>query len=240
MANSLIQRLAAEMDIYIARDPATHSRLEVLLCCPGFHAVMWHRLANWLHKNGLRLAARFVSTIARVLTGVEIHPAARIGKSFFIDHGIGVVIGETSYIGDDVSIYHGVTLGGVSPTSSEKGSIRHPQVGDGVIIGSGAQLLGPIEVGDYARIGSNAVVVHNVEIGATVVGIPARPVRSSRNNDDHCFTAYAVGDDGQADPVQAKLDAMMEEIIRLQHKVKQLEYQADGLEDTAENWENNK
>lgn len=235
MTNSWIELLKEEMDAYIARDPATHTRLEVALCCPGFHAAMWHRLAAKIHNSGLRLPARVVSVIARTLTGVEIHPGAKIGRRFFIDHGMGVVIGETSRIGDDVSIYHGVTLGGVSPTTTEKGTIRHPQIGNGVIIGSGAQLLGPIEIGEYARVGSNAVVVHNVEPGATVVGIPAKPVKATPHKADDCFEAYAVGDDRTADPVQAKLDAMMAEISALREKVARLENDDEGL--TASKWE---
>jgi serine O-acetyltransferase len=185
---------------------------------------------------GFRTLARLISLLARFLTGVEIHPGARIGRRFFIDHGMGVVIGETAYIGHDVSMYHGVTLGGVSPIASEKGSIRHPQVGDGVIIGSGAQILGPIEIGDYARIGSNAVVVTDVEPGATMVGIPARSVKARRKEEEeHRFRAYATSND---DPMEARLQTMMEEIKRLNKRVKELEPDDIDLAETAESWEN--
>lgn len=232
----MLKRLKQDIDTYMARDPAAHSRLEVLLCAPGLHAVMWYRVAHRLHRMGLKLLARVMSQFARFMTGVEIHPAARIGQRFFIDHGMGVVIGETASIGDDVSIYHGVTLGGVSPISSQKGSIRHPQVGDGVIIGSGAQLLGPIEVGDYVRVGSNAVVVSNVEPCSTVVGVPARPVRSRKKEESHEFQAYAVSGKVE-DPMMAKLEALMHEVESLKEQVRNLEPTTEDLEDMAESWE---
>ena len=157
---------------YRERDPAARSSLEVLLCYPGLHAVMWHRLSHWLWQHDLYLLGRFSSHIARWLTGIEIHPAARIGRRLVIDHGMGVVIGETAEIGDDCYLYHQVTLG-VARTSGGK---RHPTVGNNVIIGAGAKVLGPIRVGDNARVGSNAVVLDDVPDNTTVVGIPARPV----------------------------------------------------------------
>ena len=157
---------------YRERDPAARSSLEVLLCYPGLHAVMWHRLSHWLWRHDLYLLGRFSSHIARWLTGIEIHPAARLGRRLVIDHGMGVVIGETAEVGDDCYFYHQVTLG-VARTSGGK---RHPTVGNNVIIGAGAKVLGPITVGDNARVGSNAVVLDNVPDDTTVVGIPARPV----------------------------------------------------------------
>src|SRR5215472_19382029 len=157
---------------YRERDPAARSNLEVLLCYPGVHAVMWHRLSHWLWRHELRLLGRFSSHIARWLTGVENHPAARLGRRLVIDHGMGVVIGETAEIGDDCYLYHQVTLG-VARTSGGK---RHPTVGNNVIIGAGAKVLGPVTVGNNARVGSNAVVLDNVPDNTTVVGIPARPV----------------------------------------------------------------
>src|SRR6476659_2270485 len=166
----LLKNLREQIDATLARDPAARSRLEVVLCYPGFHALLFHRLAHWLWERGWLLAGRFVSHIARVLTGIEIHPGARIGKRLFIDHGMGVVIGETAEIGDDCTLYHGVTLGG---TSWNKGK-RHPTLGNGVVIGAGAKILGPLLIGDNAKIGSNAVVVRDVPPGATAVGIPAR------------------------------------------------------------------
>ncbi|MGI6129303.1 MAG: serine O-acetyltransferase [bacterium] len=156
-----------------AQDPARPSLLEVLICYPGVHAVFLHRLAHWLYKRRLRLAARFLSGLNRHLTGIEIHPGAQIGQNLFIDHGIGIVIGETAEIGDNVTIYHGVTLGG---TGKEKGK-RHPTVGNDVFIGAGAKLLGAINIGDGAKIGAGAVVITSVPPRATMVGPQARIVR---------------------------------------------------------------
>ena len=152
------------------RDPAARSLLEIILCYPGLHALFFHRIAHVLWNFKLYLIARFVSHISRFLTAIEIHPAAKIGKRFFIDHGVGVVIGETAEVGDDVFIYHQVTLGA---TTSKKIK-RHPTIGNGVIIGAGAKLLGPINVGKEAKIGANSVVVSDVRPGATMVGIPAK------------------------------------------------------------------
>ena len=152
------------------RDPAARSFLEIILCYPGLHALFFHRVAHVLWNYKLYLIARFVSHISRFLTAIEIHPAAKIGKRFFIDHGVGVVIGETAEVGDDVFIYHQVTLGA---TTSKKIK-RHPTIGDGVIIGAGAKLLGPINVGKEAKIGANSVVVTDVPPRATMVGIPAK------------------------------------------------------------------
>jgi len=154
-----------------ARDPARPTRAESILCYAGLHAVMWHRLAHGLWRAGLRAPARLVSHLSRFLTGIEIHPGARIGRRLFIDHGMGVVIGETAEIGDDVLIYHGVTLGGLTTRPGK----RHPTLADGVIVGAGAQVLGPIRIGANARVGANAVCVDPVPDGVTVVGIPARP-----------------------------------------------------------------
>src|SRR5712675_2973411 len=177
----LFQNLREERDATLARDPAARSRLEVVLCYPGFHALLYHRLAHWLWQRGWLLAGRSVSHLGRVLTGIEIHPGARIGKRVFIDHGMGVVIGETAEVGDDVTLYQGVTLGG---TSLERGHKRHPTLGNGVIVSSGAQILGPFRVGDGARIGAQAVVLSEVPEGATMVGIPARPVARRRASGD--------------------------------------------------------
>jgi len=158
------------------RDPAARSTLEILFCYPGLHAVWGHRLAHWLWTRRLKLLARWVSQLARGLTGIEIHPGASIGPGFFIDHGMGVVIGETSEIGADVTMYHGVTLGG---TSLSKGK-RHPTIGNRVVIGAGAKVLGAISVGDDSRIGANAVVVKSVPANSVVVGVPGQIVSRSR------------------------------------------------------------
>ena len=155
-------------------DPAAKSSLEILLCYPGLHAVMFHKASHWLYKRGRYVLARLVSHIARFLTGIEIHPGAKLGRRLFIDHGLGVVIGETAEIGDDVLLYQGVTLGG---TGNEKGK-RHPTLGNRVVVGAGAAVLGNIKLGDDVRVGAGSVVVHSVSEGATVVGIPGRVVRS--------------------------------------------------------------
>src|SRR5215471_16543577 len=157
----LLTNLREEIDATLARDPAARSRLEVVLCYPGFHALVWHRLAHWLWQRGWLLAGRFASHIGRVLTGIEIHPGARIGKRVFIDHGMGVVIGETAEVGDDVTLYQGVTLGGTKLTRGK----RHPTLEDGVIIGAGAKVLGGFTVGKGARIGPNSVVRAEVPPG---------------------------------------------------------------------------
>src|SRR5215470_7683439 len=151
------------------RDPAARSYFEVLLCYPGLHALWMHRINHWLWRRGLRFPARFLSQVARLLTGIEIHPGAEVGQRLFIDHGMGVVIGETSIVGDDVTIYQGVTLGG---TGKEHGK-RHPTIGNGVAIGAGAKVLGNISVGDNARIGAGSVVLRSVPENSTVVGVPA-------------------------------------------------------------------
>ncbi|MCH8507003.1 MAG: serine O-acetyltransferase, partial [Ectothiorhodospiraceae bacterium] len=166
----MFERLREDIRSVMDRDPAARNAFEVLTCYPGLHALLWHRLCHRLWNWRLRWLARCLSTGARWLTGIEIHPGARIGRRFFIDHGMGVVIGETAEIGDDVTLYHGVTLGG---TSTAKGK-RHPTLGNNIVVGAGAKVLGPIMVGDGARVGSNAVVLKDVPDGATLVGIPAR------------------------------------------------------------------
>lgn len=213
------KRMLEEIDAVFARDPAARSRLEVFLCYPGFHAIMLHRLAHKVWKADFKLLARWISVLGRFFSGIEIHPGAKIGKRFFIDHGMGVVIGETATVGDDVTIYHGVTLGG---TSLEKG-IRHPQVGNNVIIGAGAKLLGPITVGDWARVGSNAVVVKNVESKSTVVGVPAHKVLDATTVTGSAFQAYATPSDD--DPMLQTLEQMKAQIEKLEARLqKQEEY----------------
>ena len=186
--------LRAELDSVLARDPAARSRGEVVLCYPGVHAVWAHRISHRLWGRGWHVPARALSQLTRWATGIEIHPGARIGRRLFIDHGSGVVIGETAEIGDDVTLYHGVTLGGVS-TEHVK---RHPTVHDRVVVGAGAKILGPFTVGEGAKVGSNSVVVKAVPAGATVVGIPARIVEAGSAQADAgrmAFDAYAVSAD---------------------------------------------
>ena len=168
----MFKRLRADIACILDRDPAARSTWEVLTCYPGLHAIYIHKLAHWFWVNGLRWLGRFTSHLGRWLTGVEIHPGAKLGSCVFIDHGMGVVIGETAEIGDDCTLYHGVTLGGVSWNKGK----RHPTLGKGVVVGAGAKILGPFVVGDGAKVGSNSVVVKAVPAGATVVGIPARIV----------------------------------------------------------------
>jgi serine O-acetyltransferase len=191
---------------YRERDPAARSSLEVLLCYPGVHAVMWHRLSHWLWCQEFRLLARFSSQISRWLTGIEIHPAAKLGRRFVIDHGMGVVIGETAEVGDDCYFYHEVTLG----VARTMGGKRHPTVGNNVIIGAGAKVLGPITVGDNARVGANSVVLENVPADTTVVGMPARPVDrvARRGFSAPGFDPYGIPCDGELDPLLLDLDQM--------------------------------
>jgi serine O-acetyltransferase len=217
----LLKNLREEIDATLARDPAARSRLEVVLCYPGFHALVYHRLAHWLWQHRWFLAGRFVSHIGRVLTGIEIHPGARIGKRVFIDHGMGVVIGETAEVGDDVTLYQGVTLGGTSLT---RGAKRHPTIGNGVIVSSGAQVLGPFRVGEGARIGAQAVVLSEVPPGATMVGIPARPVgaRTSQPRPEPEFQPYAICGD-VPDPVARALTGLLDEVTNLKARFAELE-----------------
>ncbi|MBP0445229.1 serine O-acetyltransferase [Roseomonas sp. SSH11] len=193
-----------------ARDPAQPTFAESILCYAGLHAVIWHRLANRLWRAGFRAPARCVSHFSRFLTGIEIHPGARIGRRLFIDHGMGVVIGETAEIGDDVLIYHGVTLGGLTTQPGK----RHPTLEDGVIIGAGAQVLGPIRIGRHARVGANAVCVDAVPDGVTVVGIPARP--PGRPCTDPT-AGYGIAP-GIPDPVAEQIAALRAEIAAMRER----------------------
>ncbi len=172
----MFKSLRSDIQAVLSRDPAARSRLEILLCYPGLHAIWGHRLGHWLWTHGIKLLARWTSHVVRGLTGIEIHPGARIGPGFFIDHGMGVVIGETAEIGEDVTLYHGVTLGG---TSLEKGK-RHPTLEDRVVVGAGAKILGAITIGEDCRIGANAVVVKSVPPNSVVVGIPGQIVKRSK------------------------------------------------------------
>src|SRR5438132_7236225 len=167
----MFSRLREDITCILERDPAARSRLEVLLCYPGLHALVWHRRAKWFWSRGMHVAGRFVSQMGRLWTGIEIHPGATVGRRVFIDHGMGIVIGETAEVGDECTIYQGVTLGG---TSLYKGAKRHPTLGRGVVVSAGAKVLGGFTVGDGARVGANAVLLKPVPAGATAVGIPAR------------------------------------------------------------------
>jgi serine O-acetyltransferase len=208
----MLKRFWEEVDSFFARDPAAHSRLEVVLCYPGLHAVLLYRLSHWLWQERWKVIARMVSQLGRFLTGIEIHPGATIGRRLFIDHGMGVVIGETARIGDDVTLYQMVTLGGVSPQDNQKGDLRHPQLGNHVIVGAGAQLLGAITIGEGARIGANAVVTRDVPAHATMAGIPARPVGASATEP---FEAYGLVHGEVPDPMAEKLEGLLADVTAL-------------------------
>jgi len=180
------------------RDPAAKSKLGIILTYPGVKAIFFHRIANFFSKAGFALIARIVSQSSRFLTGIEIHPAAKIGKNFFIDHGMGVVIGETSEIEDNVTLYHSVTLGGISPSTNsgeQRGVKRHPTLKNNVVVGSGAQVLGPIIVGEFAKIGANAVVTRDVPAHAIMVGVPAKNIRIKPEIKDTSFKPYGIIDE---------------------------------------------
>src|SRR5579883_748010 len=206
------KNLREEIDATLARDPAARSRLEVVLCYPGFHALIFHRLAHWLWQRGWLLAGRFVSHLGRVLTGIEIHPGARIGRRLFIDHGMGVVIGETAEIGDDVLLYQGVTLGGAGKASGK----RHPTIGNGVVIGTGASILGNIQIGDYVKVGAGSVVVRPVPAHATVVGVPGRVVRGT-----HAGLSNDVLEHGRLpDPQGQAIDELARRVAELESQLR--------------------
>ena len=222
-----LDRLREDIDAIAERDPASRSRLEILLCYPGLHAVLFHRLARAAWRARLRLVGRLVSHVGRVLTGIEIHPGARLGRRVFIDHGMGCVIGETAEVGDDVTLYHGVTLGGVS-LAREK---RHPTLENGVIVGSGAQVLGPVTVGENARIGANAVVLKDVPAGVTMVGIPAKQVLPRPVGEPAtAFHAYGTPRSDIPDPTAKALDALSAEVAALRARLDAVE---NGGEEAA-------
>ena len=221
---AMFKNLREEIDSIIARDPAARSRTEVALAYPGFHAVLLHRLANGLWRRDFRLLALFLSNIGRWVSGADIHPGATIGRRFFMDHASGIVIGETAEIGDDVTLYQNVTLGGVAPSVDSAAQVnrkRHPTIRNDVIIGSGAQVLGPIVVGEGARIGANAVVVKDVPAGVTMVGVAARqlPPKECR----HDFMAYGTPTGELADPVARALESLTREVAALNRRVAELE-----------------
>src|SRR5688500_11446082 len=221
----MFARLREEIAVVFERDPAARNSWEVITCYPGFHAMLFHRLAHSLWKARVRWIARLVSHLSRWLTGIEIHPGATIGRRFFIDHGMGVVVGETADIGDDCTLYHGVTLGG---TSWNKGK-RHPTLGNGVVVGAGAKIRGPILVGHGAKVGSNAVVVKNVPPCATVVGIPGRVVEEAAEQEAARFAAYAVVLE-QDDPYAKAIQTLGEQSRELEQTIANLRERMVRLE----------
>jgi len=227
----MFSRLREDIQSVFDRDPAARTAWEVLTCYPGVHAMVAHRHAHWLWTHRLRWLGRALSHLARFLTGIEIHPGAQIGRRLFIDHGMGVVIGETAIIGDDVTLYHGVTLGG---TSWSKGR-RHPTLEEGVVVGAGAKVLGPITVGARAKVGSNAVVVKDVPAGATAVGNPARIIdhAQAQKREEMAgqlgFSAYALAGD-QDDPLAKAIHGLLDHAVETDRR---LELLLQKLEDAG-------
>lgn len=206
----IFKTLREEINTIFERDPAARSVIEIIFCYPGFHAILFYRIANFLWRKKFYFLGRFVSHLGRFFTGIEIHPGAKIGKNFFIDHGMGVVIGETAEIGDNVTMYHGVTLGGVSLNKGK----RHPTIGNNVVIGSGAKILGPFKVGDNSKIGSNSVVVKEVPPNSTVVGIPGRIVSGDKKVDfDHS---------NLPDPVAKAIECIIDRVVILEKDVSKI------------------
>jgi len=227
---TMFDSLKEDIRCVFDRDPAARSTAEILFSYPGLHAIWLHRLAHRLWQGGFTWLGRFLSHLSRFLTGIEIHPGAKIGRRFFIDHGMGVVIGETSEIGDDCTLYHGVTLGG---TSWQKGK-RHPTLDDNVVIGAGAKILGPITVGSGARIGSNAVVVKDVPAGASVVGVPGHVVTEKKERERQReemalrigFEAYGQTRD-MPDPVANAIDSLLDHIHALEQRLDAMQKQVN-------------
>ncbi|MBK5913332.1 serine O-acetyltransferase [Rhodocyclus purpureus] len=219
----MFSRLREDIRSVFDRDPAARSSWEVLTCYPGIHAVIFYRLAHAFWQMRLFWLGRFTSQLGRFFTGIEIHPGAVIGRRFFIDHGMGVVIGETAVIGDDVTLYHGVTLGG---TSWNKGK-RHPTLGDGVVVGAGAQVLGPISIGAGAKVGSNAVVIKDVPPGSTAVGNPARIIdnEQAQRREEKAgklgFSAYALAT-GQDDPLSKAIHGLLDHAVETDRRIELL------------------
>ena len=218
-----LKRLREDIACIFERDPAARNTFEVLTTYPGVHAIIHYRIANWLWRKGFKWLARLLSTFSRWMTGIEIHPGATIGRRFFSDHGMGVVIGETAEVGDDCTLYHGVTLGG---TTWNKGK-RHPTLKNGVVVGAGAKVLGPIVVGENARVGSNAVVTREVPAGATIVGIPGRIVKKANSAVEERrrktaerigFDAYGIADE-MPDPIARSIHNLMDHIDVVNRKV---------------------
>jgi serine O-acetyltransferase len=221
----LFKNLRDEIDATRARDPAARSSLEVVFCYPGFQALLFHRLAHWLWTHRCYFLGRFVAHVGRVLTAIDIHPGAMIGRRLFIDHGIGVVIGETAEIGDDCTIYQGVTLGGTRPSKDQTGHKRHPTIGNHVTISSNAQVLGPFKVGDGATIGAATIVLKEVPPGAIMVGNPARQItRRPPGEAKDNFAPYGIsGGEDIPDPIARALSGLLDEVQSLRARVNELE-----------------
>ncbi len=229
----LFKRFKEDVGAFMARDPAARSLTEIALCYPGLHAIYIHRFSHWLWQRGLMLLARFISHLGRWATGIEIHPGARIGRRFVIDHGQGIVIGETTEIEDDVTLYQGVTLGGIAPAVDSRAQVsvkRHPTLKSGVIVGSGAQILGPITIGEGARIGANSVVTRDVPSGVSAVGIPAHVVLPKDRTEATRFSAYGTPAGGCPDPVEVDIDNLRAQLSGLLEEVEELRVRLQALE----------
>lgn len=223
----MFKNLKRDIEAVLERDPAARSKFEVLFAYPGIHAIIWHRMAHAAWRSGFLFGGRMLSHLGRMLTGIEIHPGAKVGHGVFIDHGMGVVIGETAEIGDDVTLYQGVTLGG---TSLEKGK-RHPTLESGVIVGAGAKILGPITIGARARIGSNSVVLKDVAAEASVVGVPAKDVRGSAKPQTSDFDAYGTCPGDIPDPVMQVLNGLLDRVQTLSSRLEAVELERGGLKE---------
>lgn len=239
----MLESFRPEIEAILQRDPAARSTIEIWLGYPGFHALVHHRLTHWLWNSGWRLTARLLSSLSRHLTGVDIHPAAKIGRGVFIDHGMGVVVGETAEIGDNVTLYQGVTLGGLAPAVDSHKQVnvkRHPTLGEGVIVAAGAQVLGPFTIGAGARVGSNAVVVGEVPPGVTVVGIPARVVGRPKPGvaEKTEFDAYGLPGGQIGDPVSRICDELAGKIETLNERIAHLEAELARQREKSEREEN--
>lgn len=221
----MFARLHEDIQSVVERDPAARSKLEVFFCYPGLHAIWFHRIAHWLWLREFHFPGRLVSQMGRFFTGIEIHPGATIGRKLFIDHGMGVVIGETAEIGDNVTIYHGVTLGGVSLEKKK----RHPTIGDNVVIGSGAKVLGPFTVGEGSKIGSNSVVVKEVPANASVVGIPGRVVMAAEKPKEQDFEHGKL-----PDPEAKAISCLFDQIRELERKHAELAAEYAALRNEVE------
>ena len=221
----MLRQIKEDVEVAIEKDPAARHFWEVLLLYPGVHALIGYRISHGLWKHDFKFLARFISYFMRWLTGIEIHPAAKIGRRFFIDHGMGVVIGETSEVGDNVFIYHGVTLGGLS---TKKGK-RHPTIGDNVVIGAGAQVLGPTVVGNNTKIGSGSVVLQHVPEYSTVIGVPGRVVFSGVEP----TLDGADGEEAFPDPVARAIECMLSRLPQMEKEIRQLKEEVSGKKSSA-------
>lgn len=226
MSKNLFTLIFTDLKAAKSRDPAARNYFEIFFTYPGFHAILFHRFSNLLWRWGFKFFARFLSNFIRLLTSIEIHPAATVGHSFFIDHGAGLVIGETSTIGNNVTMYQQTTLGGLSPSidsSLQRNTKRHPTLKNNVIVGSGAQVLGPVVIGENSRIGANAVVLNDVPSDMTFVGIPARKIQSDYKKDVELFEAYGITKGKIDDPNKKSINALFKEIHILNEKILELQ-----------------